>query len=56
MCNFYMSVAARTLVREDPSLRYTIAYCWDVKQATNQQTNDCSCRFSPGPLLRAVGR
>ena len=33
--NFYLSVAARTIVWADPSLRY-IACCWDDKQATNK--------------------
>ena len=39
ICNFYLSVAARQIVWADPSLRYTIACCWDVKQPTNKQTS-----------------
>ena len=31
ICSFYLIVAARTIVRADPSLRYTIACCRDVK-------------------------
>ena len=38
ICNFYLSVAARKIVWADPSLRYTIACCWDVKQPTNKQS------------------
>ena len=37
--NFCLSVAARTIVWADPSLRYTIACCWDFKQPTNKQIN-----------------
>ena len=39
ICNIYLSVAARKIVRADRSLKYTIACCWDVKKQTNKQTN-----------------
>ena len=38
ICSFYLSVAARKIVCADPSLRYLLACCWDVKQPTNKQT------------------
>ena len=38
ICSFILSLAARKIVWVDPFLRYTIACCWDVKQATN---NNC---------------
>ena len=47
ICNFNLSVAARKLVFADPSLRYTIACCWDVKQATNIVT-----QHPDGPVVR----
>ena len=37
ICNFYLSVAARTLVWTDPSLRYTSMLL--ERQASSQQTN-----------------
>ena len=36
ICNFYLSVAARQIEQIRPW--YTLACCWDFKQATNQQT------------------
>ena len=38
ICNFYLSVAARTIVWVDPSLKCT-SMCLDVKQSTSKQTN-----------------
>ena len=37
ICNFYLSVAARTIVWLSEQIRpwYTLARCWDVKQPTN---------------------
>ena len=38
ICNFYLSVAARTLSKQIRPWD-TLACCWDVKQPTNKQTN-----------------
>ena len=45
ICYFCLSVAARKIVWEDPSLRYTRMF-WDVKQPTNKQANSDEFRAS----------
>ena len=52
ICNIYLSVAAGTIVFADPSLRCTIACCWDVKQPTNN--NQTSTQFMPVQHLRLI--
>ena len=56
--NFYLSVAARKIVWADPSLRYTIACCWDIKQASNQPNNPSFLLFFPSfpSLIRCFSR
>ena len=46
ICSFHLGVAARRIVWADPSLRHTLACCWDVRQRTNKQTVPVS---SPPP-------
>ena len=48
ICNFYLSVAARTLVWTDPPLRYTS--CWDIKQPASSFASLPSCLF-PQPFI-----
>ena len=42
ICHFYLSVAACKTVCADPSLRYTIVCCWDVKQPTKEHHRGAS--------------
>ena len=52
ICNLCLNVAARTLVRADPSLRHALECCWDVKQANKKPTEQITwARSLPEPLL-----
>ena len=39
LCNFCLSMAARTIAEADPSVRYTLACCWHVKRPTNNSNS-----------------
>ena len=51
ICNFYLSVAACTIVRADPSLRYTSVLMG--RYATNKQPTNLPCNMKVG---RRVGK